>query len=77
MRFFEKLIIKTILRVFLENRASSLFYIYNGLTSCNVSQKTNDGKYENFLSQTDRQTDRLTDDLNAIHSVGLSVGHAM
>ena len=57
---FWKIAYKKNLRVFLENRASSLFYIYNGLTSCNVSEKTNDWNYENFLSLTDRQTDRLT-----------------
>ena len=55
---FWKIAYKKNLRVFLENRASSLFYIYNGLTSCNVSEKTNDGKYENFLLRTDGQTDR-------------------
>ena len=55
---FWKIAYKKNLRVFLENRASSLFYIYSGLTSCNVSEKTNGGKYENFLSQTDGLTDR-------------------
>ena len=57
---FWKIAYKKKLRVFLENQASSLFYIYNGLTSCNVSEQTNDGKYENFLSLTDWLTDRLT-----------------
>ena len=54
---FWKIAYKKKLRVFLENRASSLFYIYNVLTSCEISEKSNDGKYENFLSLTDRQTD--------------------
>ena len=31
-----------------KNRASSLFYIYNRLTCCKKSEKSNDGKYENF-----------------------------
>ena len=38
---FRKIAYKKNLRVFLENRASSLFYIYNGITSCNISGKTN------------------------------------
>ena len=50
---FRKIAYKKKSRVFLENRASSLFYIYIGLTSCNVSEKSNDGKYENFLLLTD------------------------
>ena len=45
-------------KFFFENRASSLFYIYQSLTSCKKSRKSNDGKYENFW---DRQTDRQTD----------------
>ena len=41
-----------------ENRASSLFYIYQSLTSCKKSEKSNGGKYENFWDgQTDRRTD--------------------
>ena len=55
-RFFEKLLINK-MRVFLENWALVLFYIYDGLTSYNVSEKTNDGKYENFLSRTEVLTD--------------------
>ena len=43
---------------FLRNRASSLFYIYQSLTSCKKSEKSNDGKYENFW---DRRTDGRTD----------------
>ena len=55
---FWKIAYKKNLRVFLENRASSLFYIYDGLTSCEFSEKSNDGKYENFChGLTDRQTD--------------------
>jgi len=47
---------------FLRNRASSLFYIYQSLTSCKKSGKSNDGKYENFWDrQTDRRTDGQTD----------------
>ena len=43
---------------FFKNRASSLFYIWNRLTCCKKSEKSNDGKYENFCHrQTDRQTD--------------------
>ena len=43
---------------FLRNRASSLFYIYQSLTSCKKSEKSNGGKYENFWDgQTDRRTD--------------------
>ena len=45
-------------KFFFENRASSLFYIYQSLTSCKKSEKSNDGKYENFW---DRRTDRRTD----------------
>ena len=41
---------------FFENRASSLFYIWNRLTCCKKSEKTDGGKYENFCL-TDRQTD--------------------
>ena len=37
---------------FLENRASSLFYIYQRLTFCKKSEKSNGGKYDNFLLQT-------------------------
>ena len=37
-----KIAYKKKLRVFLENRASSLFYIYNVLTSCEISEKSND-----------------------------------
>ena len=45
-------------KFFFENRASSLFYIYQSLTSCKKSRKSNDGKYENFWDgQTDRRTD--------------------
>ena len=47
------------------------FYIYNGLTSCNVSEKTNDGKYENFLLLTDG-TGRLTDGAGFIRTLGES-----
>ena len=43
---------------FFKNRASSLFYIWNRLTCCKKSEKTNGGKYENFC---DGRTDRLTD----------------
>ena len=43
---------------FLRNRASSLFYIYQSLTSCKKSEKSNGGKYENFW---ERRTDRWTD----------------
>ena len=42
---------------FFKNRASSLFYIWNRLTCCKKSEKTNGGKYENFC---DGQTDGLT-----------------
>ena len=34
---------------FYKNRASSLFYIHWRLTSCKKSEKSNGGKYENFL----------------------------
>jgi len=44
----------------LENRASSLFYIYQRLTSCKKSEKSNGGKLENFALRTDGQTDGLT-----------------
>ena len=33
---------------------------FQSLTSCNVSEKTNDGKYENFLLRTDGRTDTQT-----------------
>ena len=56
------------MRVFLEHRASSLFYIYNGLTSCEIAEKSNDGKYEIFVSLTDRQTDGQTDETFAVIS---------
>ena len=47
---------------FLRNRASSLLYIYQSLTSCKKSEKSNGGKYENFCDgQTDGQTDIQTD----------------
>ena len=39
---------------FFENRASSLFYIWNRLPCCIKSEKNNDRKYNNFC-------DRLTD----------------
>ena len=51
--FSKNCLYKKKLRFFGENRASSLFYIYDGLTSCEFSEKSNDGKYENFLSRTD------------------------
>ena len=37
-----------------ENRASSLFYTYNRLTCCKKSEKSNDGKYENFCHRGER-----------------------
>ena len=44
---------------FYKNRASSLFYTYQSLTSGKKSEKSNSGKYENFWDRrTDRQTDR-------------------
>ena len=43
---------------FFENRASSLFSVYRGLPSCQKSKKSNDGKYENFVLQTEGLTDR-------------------
>ena len=51
---FWKIAYKKKLRFFGENRASSLFYIYNRLTCCKKSEKSNDGKYDNFCY---RQTD--------------------
>ena len=57
---FRKIAYKKNFGFFGENRASSLFYIYNRLTCCKKSEKSNDGKYENF-GMTDRQTDRQTD----------------
>ena len=57
---FWKIAYKKNLIVFLENRALSLFNIYNGLTSCEISEKSDDGKYENFLLQTDWLTDWQT-----------------
>ena len=43
---------------FYKNRASSLFNSDGRLTSCKKSEKSNDGKYENFCHrQTDGQTD--------------------
>ena len=41
---------------FFKNRASSLFYIWNRLTSCKKAKKSYGGKYENFASRTDGQT---------------------
>ena len=67
---FWKIAYKKKLRVFLENRASSLFYIYNVLTSCEISEKSNDGKYENFLLLTDRRTDRQTDGWDYLNPSG-------
>ena len=58
---------------FFKNRASSLFYIWNRLTCCKKSEKTNGGKYENFCltdGQTDRLTDRLTEGILKDQSVG-------
>ena len=44
--------------IFLRNRAPSLFYIHQSLTSCKESEKSNGGKYENFWDgQTDGRTD--------------------
>ena len=54
---FWKIAYKKKIRFFGENRASSLFYIYKRLTCCKKSEKSNDGKYENFPLLTDRLTD--------------------
>ena len=48
---------------FFQNRASSLFYIYNRLTCCKKSEKTNGGKDDNFF---DGLTDWLTDEGKSI-----------
>ena len=56
--FWHKRAQKNFFGVFGENRASSLFYTWNRLTCCKKSEKSNDGKYENFChGQTDGQTD--------------------
>ena len=52
---FWKIAYKKNLRVFGGNRASSLFYTWNRLTCCKKSEKSNDGKYENFW---DRERER-------------------
>ena len=48
-------------RFFFENRASSLKIVYGRLTWCKKSERSNGGKYENLVGQTDWQTDRQTD----------------
>ena len=48
-------------RFFFENRASSLKIVYSRLTRCKKSERSNGGKYENSVGQTDWQTDGLTD----------------
>ena len=48
-------------RFFFENRASSLKIVYSRLTWCKKSERSNGGKYENLVGQTDGRTDGLTD----------------
>ena len=68
---FRKIAYKKNFGFFGENRASSLFYIYNRLTCCKKSEKSNDGKYDNFCDgRTDGQKDRLTEANLKDQSVG-------
>ena len=57
---------------FSENQASSLFFVYSEIPSCQKSKKSNDRKYENVALPRDRRTDRtelVTKDLPAIRWV--------
>ena len=60
-QIFWKITYKKNFGFFGENRISSLFYIYNRLTCCKKSEKSNERKYDNFRHWlTDRLTDWLT-----------------
>ena len=53
---------------FYKNRASSLFYIHWRLTSCKKSEKSNGGKYHNFLLLTDWRLKEWKLSINALYS---------
>ena len=60
---------------FFKNPASSLFYIWNKLTSCKKAKKSYGRKYENFCcGQTDRQRDRGTEGQTEANLKDQSVG---
>ena len=67
---FRKIAYKKNFGFFGENRASSLFYIYNRLTCCKKSEKSNDRKYDNFCDGGERERRGETEAILKDQSVG-------